>query len=102
MKEVTISPERMDLGQIDGDKQRDFWFGVTNNTDHTIDFTAWASCGCTTPAIIPTRIEAGQSGKLIAAFNPIGKSGLQEKAVGVNYTVDGKQKSVSATFIARI
>lgn len=100
--EVTIEPSRMDLGKIDPIKAIDFWFEVTNHTDKTLDFQTWASCGCTTPQIIPSKVEAGQKAKLKAQFNPTGKTGLQEKMLGVHYFVDGNKKSVGTTFIAMI
>lgn len=100
--EVTISPDRMDLGKIDPNKAIDFWFEVTNHTDKTLDFQSWASCGCTVGTILPSKVEAGAKAKLKASFNPTGKTGLQEKMVGVHYFVDGNKKSAGATFIARI
>lgn len=100
--EVTIEPQRMHLGKIDPNKAIDFWFEVSNNTDKVLDFTAWASCGCSTPQVVPSKVEAGGKTKLRVQFNPTGKSGLQEKGVGVHYFVDGHQKAAGATFIATI
>lgn len=102
MTEVSISPTRMDLGTIDGTKPMEFWFEVTNNTPNVLDFTSWASCGCTTPLILPSRVEPQGKAKLKVSFDPTGKSGLQEKMVGVHYFVEGNQKTAGATFIARI
>lgn len=100
--EVTLEPQKMDLGTIDGTKAIDFWFEITNNMDRELDFHPWASCGCTTPVVLPSKVQAGQKAKLKVSFNPTGKSGLQEKGVGVHYFVDGHQKAVGATFVAKI
>lgn len=100
--EVTISPSRMDLGKIDSKEPMEFWFEVNNQTDKVLDLKPWAACGCTTPSVLPSRLEAHGSAKLKASFDPTGKHGLQEKGLGVTYFVDGIQKSVSATFLARI
>lgn len=102
MNQVTITPSRMDLGKIDGNKPMEFWFEVSNNSGQLLDLTTWASCGCTTPLVIPSRVEAGAKAKLKIKFDPIGKLGLQEKQVGVHYFVDGNQHNAAATFIARI
>lgn len=99
---VSISPIRMDLGQIAGDKQIDFKFEVTNNSDMTLDLIPWASCGCTTPQVVPSRVAPGAVAELRATFNPQGKTGLQEKALGVNYFISGDQRSSGVTFIAKI
>lgn len=100
-QEVTISPSIMNLGQIDN-KPRKFWFEVKNNTDKELDLSAWASCGCTTPQVIPSRVAPGAISKLKVEFDPTGKSGVQEKGVGITYFIDGQQKNTGATFIAKI
>lgn len=102
MTEVSINPTRMDLGIIDGTKPMEFWFEVTNNTPNVLDFTSWASCGCTTPLVLPSRVASGEKAKLKVKFDPTGKNGLQEKMVGVHYFVDGNQRTAGATFVARI
>jgi predicted nucleotidyltransferase len=99
---IVISPSKMDLGKIEPNKERSFWFEVTNNTDQELDLKAWASCGCTTPQIVPSRIQPRGISKLIVKFDPTGKSGLQEKGIGISYFVDGVQKNAGATFIAKI
>lgn len=63
---VSINPVRMDLGQIAGDKEVKFTFEVTNNSSQTLDLHPWATCGCTTPTIVPSRVEAGQRAELRA------------------------------------
>lgn len=91
----------MDLGKIDN-KPRKFWFEVRNNHHATLDLAAWASCGCTTPIVVPSRVEPGQTAQLRVEFDPTGKSGLQEKGVGVTYVIEGHQKNTGATFVANI
>jgi len=100
-QEVAISPASMNLGRIDN-KPRKFWFEVKNNSNMTLDLATWASCGCTTPKVVPSRVEAGGIAKLHVEFDPTGKSGLQEKGVGVTYVIEGQQKNTGATFIAII
>lgn len=102
MDEVVIKPSIMDLGQINPTEQRDLWFELTNNTDQELDFKAWAACGCTVPSIVPSRVAAGASAKLKATFNPVGKTGMQEKTLGVTYMINGNQKGAQVTFRAKI
>lgn len=100
--ELTASPARMDLGKIDPREPKKFWFGVKNNTDEYIDGIPWASCGCTVPQLVPSRVPAQGSARLMVEFDPVGKSGLQEKNVGIKYLIDGKEWSISLTFVAQI
>lgn len=102
MADIIISPTMMDLGKISGDESKRFWFEVKNITDKDILCKPWASCGCTTPQLLPSIIPSGGYSKLNVEFDPSGKSGLQEKNVGISYDKNGTPFSISVTFRAII
>lgn len=98
MTDILISPTLMDLGKIEGTSPKSFWFDVANTTEKDILATPWASCGCTTPQLLPSIIPSGGYSKLKVEFDPTDKSGVQEKNVGIKYEKEGKPFSISVTF----
>jgi galactitol-specific phosphotransferase system IIB component len=62
-------------------------FVITNHTEESITLAeVKASCGCTTPSWTKTPIEPGQTGEVVAAYNPKGYSGSFEKTLTIRAT----------------
>jgi len=103
MSEILVSPTVMDLGIIDASNPRSFEYNVTNLGYRELGLSVAASCGCSVPSIEPALLAPGQGGKVKVTFDPLGKSGMQEKSIWVSYDDPIKGKQVTTvTFRAQI
>jgi len=83
--EITIDKTVHNFGAIDENGGAvSATFTVTNNTKTPIVLTnVVPSCGCTTPEWKKDPIEPGQTGKIVAIFNPKNRSGSFNKSISI-------------------
>lgn len=99
---ILIKPSEVNLGQLSQNEVKEFEVELSNLSEQSLEVTPWASCGCTVPRVDPKVIPSGGTGRLIAKFDTSGKSGLQQKTIGVKYDIGGQTKTTSINFIAKI
>lgn len=91
------------LGNLEYGKMYTFEYHITSTHDKPLNLIPWASCGCTTPTLSKGLINPGETVTLSAAFDTMGKAGLNDKLVGVFYT-DGtfENKRFDLRFTAQV
>jgi hypothetical protein len=91
------------LGNLEHGKVYNFEYKITNISDTTLNLIPWASCGCTTPTLDIYKLSPGATATLKAAFDTMGKSGLNDKMVGLWYN-DGvfENKRFDLRFTANV
>lgn len=102
MSEIIIHPNVMDLGITNTQEPRTFEFQIKNTTGQDIALSAGASCGCSLPSVVPTVVPANGKARLVVEFDPMGKSGMQEKNVWVEYRINGERRVQTVTFRTQI
>lgn len=99
---LEIKPTHINLGQLNPGQKREFDYTIFNTSSQDIRVLPWAACGCTVPSVVNNIVPANSFTKLKAVFDSTGKSGVQEKTMGINYTESGEAKSISVSFTAKI
>lgn len=73
---------------------------LVNETPETLDVRhLGSSCGCSTPSLPKSTIEPNEEMTMTVVFDTLGKKGLQEKNVWVNYKGDKFKGRVSMKFV---
>ena len=86
--EITIDKTIHDFGTIsESGGSVSATFIITNNTKAPILLTnVIPSCGCTSPEWTKEPIESGQTGKVVATFNPKNRQGPFDKSITITTT----------------
>ncbi|MEQ8582314.1 MAG: DUF1573 domain-containing protein [Marinoscillum sp.] len=95
---IRFLKEKHDFGEVHeeaGPVKHEFLFVNTGSESLAIE-NVEASCGCTTPAWTDTALMPGDTGFVVAEYNPLNRPGKFEKSLNVSYVI-GQAGSATAT-----
>ena len=67
-------------------------FSVTNEGSEIVNAKPGVSCGCAMPVLRKKTIEPGETVDMKIIFDSLGKSGIVEKNVWIDYVSDNKKE----------
>ena len=84
-----------DFGRIHDDRPVDWRFPFVNKASVPVTITdVSTTCGCTTTSLAKKTYEPGESGEIVATFNPLNRQGLEKKTIAVK-TDDPEAKPIN-------
>ncbi|MBD3314400.1 MAG: DUF1573 domain-containing protein [Chitinivibrionales bacterium] len=100
---VELSPERVDLGQVDENTVTDSVFYLRNTGPETVTIKQIRpTCGCTKADKVSGTLSPGDSMAIRFSFSSLGFSGKVNKDIIVVYEQDGRLKRTTFTYRANV
>lgn len=91
-----------DFGTIPDTDEVTHVFKFTNQSDKTLKITARGSCGCTVPTLAKQAYEPGESGEIVAKFNPKRRNGNETKQITVMFPDEPDMKNMQLQITANV
>ncbi len=91
-----------DFGSIPDTEAVEFAFTFTNNHEKALRITARGSCGCTVPTLAKDSYEPGETGEIVARFNPKRRNGSQSKSIRVMFPDTAEVNDMQLTIQADV